>query len=98
MWSALDFFYQLLGNYGLAIIAVTICTRILLFPLAQLSFKSMSRMKLLTPKLRELKIYTKMTKKKIQVEMMELYRRERIKSYEWMLAFDPNDILVLLFV
>ena len=89
MWSALDFFYQLLGNYGLAIIAVTICTRILLFPLAQLSFKSMSRMKLLTPEIERIKNLHKDDKKKIQVEMMELYRRERINPMSGCLPLIP---------
>ncbi len=89
MWSALDFFYQLLGNYGLAIIAVTICTRILLFPLAQLSFKSMSRMKLLTPEIERIKNLHKDDKKKIQVEMMELYRREKINPMSGCLPLIP---------
>ena len=89
MWSALDFFYQLLGNYGLAIIAVTICTRILLFPLAQLSFKSMSRMKLLTHEIERIKNLHKDDKKKIQVEMMELYRRERINPMSGCLPLIP---------
>ena len=89
MWSALDFFYQLLGNYGLAIIAVTICTRILLFPLAQLSFKSISRMKILTPEIERIKNLHKDDKKKIQVEMMELYRRERINPMSGCLPLIP---------
>ena len=89
MWSALDFFYQLLGNYGLAIIAVTICTRILLFPLAQLSFKSMSRMKILTPQIERIRNLHKDDKKKIQVEMMELYRREKINPMSGCLPLIP---------
>ena len=89
MWSALDFFYQLLGNYGLAIIAVTICTRILLFPLAQLSFKSMSRMKLLTPQIQRIRDLHKDDKKKIQVEMMELYRKEKINPMSGCLPIIP---------
>ncbi len=55
MWFALDYFFKLLGNYGLAIIAVTICIRVALFPLAQVSFRSMSRMKLLQPEMTRLK-------------------------------------------
>mgnify|MGYP001213687147 CR=1 FL=1 len=89
MWSALDFFYQLLGNYGLAIIAVTVCTRILLFPLAQLSFKSMSRMKLLTPEIQRIKDLHKNDKKQIQVEMMQLYRREKINPMSGCLPIIP---------
>ena len=78
MWFALDYFYKLLGNYGLAIIAVTVCIRVALFPLAQLSFKSMSRMKLLQPEMQRIKEANKDDKKKVQMEMMNLYRREKV--------------------
>ena len=77
MWFALDYFFKLLGNYGLAIIAVTICIRIVLFPLAQLSFRSMSRMKLLQPEMTRLKELHKGDKMKLQQEMMALYKREK---------------------
>ena len=89
MWSALNFFYELLGNYGLAIIAVTVCTRILLFPLAQLSFKSMSRMKLLTPQIQRIKDLHKNDKKQIQVEMMKLYKTEKINPMSGCLPIIP---------
>ena len=51
----LDYFFKLLGNYGLAIIAVTICIRLAFFPLANFSFKSMGKMKLLAPEMARLK-------------------------------------------
>ena len=41
LFFVLDYFFKLLGNYGLAIIAVTICIRLAFFPLANFSFKSM---------------------------------------------------------
>ena len=77
MWFALDYFFKLLGNYGLAIIAVTVCIRIALFPLAQMSFKSMSRMKLLQPEMTRIKVLHKGDKMKLQLEMMALYKREK---------------------
>jgi len=46
LFFALDYFFKLLGNYGLAIIAVTVCIRLAFFPLANFSFKSMGKMKL----------------------------------------------------
>ena len=43
LWHAIDYFFKLLGNYGLAIIAVTVCIRLLFFPLASFSFRSMGK-------------------------------------------------------
>ena len=89
MWFALDYFFKLLGNYGLAIIAVTICIRIALFPLAQLSFKSMSRMKLLQPEMQRLKELHKEDKMKLQQEMMALYKREKVNPMSGCLPILP---------
>ena len=54
MWFALDYFFKLLGNYGLAIIAVTVCIRFAVFPLANYSFRSMAKMKMLQPEMKRL--------------------------------------------
>jgi len=89
MWFALDYFYKLLGNYGLAIIAVTICIRIALFPLAQISFRSMSRMKLLQPEMTRLKELHKGDKMKLQQEMMALYKREKVNPMSGCLPILP---------
>jgi len=89
MWFALDYFFKLLGNYGLAIIAVTICIRIALFPLAQLSFRSMSRMKLLQPEMTRLKELHKGDKMKLQQEMMALYKREKVNPMSGCLPILP---------
>ena len=45
LFTAIDYFFKLLGNYGLAIIAVTVCIRLAFFPLANFSFRSMAKMK-----------------------------------------------------
>ena len=55
LFFALDYFFKLFGNYGLAIIAVTVCIRIAFFPLANYSFRSMGKMKLLQPEMTRLK-------------------------------------------
>jgi len=89
MWFALDYFFKLLGNYGLAIIAVTVCIRIVLFPLAQLSFRSMSRMKLLQPEMTRLKELHKGDKMKLQQEMMALYKREKVNPMSGCLPILP---------
>mgnify|MGYP001254622576 FL=1 len=89
MWFALDYFFKLLGNYGLAIIAVTVCIRIALFPLAQMSFKSMSRMKLLQPEMTRIKELHKGDKMKLQQEMMALYKREKVNPMSGCLPILP---------
>ena len=65
------------GNVGLAIIALTICIRIVLFPLANKSFKSMSKMKVLQPKMVEIRERYSDDKVRMQKEVMELYKREK---------------------
>jgi len=78
LFFVLDYFYKLLGNYGLAIIAVTVCIRIAFFPLANYSFRSMGKMKLLQPEMIRLKELHKNDKMKLQQEMMALYKREKV--------------------
>jgi len=78
LFFAIDYFFKLLGNYGLAIIAVTVCIRLIFFPLANFSFKSMGKMKLLQPEMTRLKELHKDDKMKLQQEMMALYKREGV--------------------
>tara|TARA_E500000331_G_scaffold352996_1_gene402784 strand:- start:1047 stop:2723 length:1677 start_codon:yes stop_codon:yes gene_type:complete len=78
LFFALDYFFKLLGNYGLAIIAVTICIRLVFFPLANFSFKSMGKMKLLAPEMARLKELHKDDKMKLQQAMMALYKKEKV--------------------
>ena len=78
MFFAIDYFFKLSGNFGIAIILITICIRIAFFPLANMSFKSMARMKLLQPEMARLKELHKEDKVKLQQEMMSLYRREKV--------------------
>ena len=78
LYFAIDYFFKLLGNYGLAIIAVTACIRILFFPLANFSFRSMGKMKLLQPEMQRLKELHKNDKMKLQADMMALYKREKV--------------------
>jgi len=78
LFFVLDYFYKLLGNYGLAIIAVTVSIRLVFFPLANYSFRSMGKMKLLQPEMIRLKELHKNDKTKLQQEMMTLYKREKV--------------------
>jgi len=78
LFFVLDYFFKLLGNYGLAIIAVTVCIRLAFFPLANFSFKSMGKMKLLAPEMARLKELHKDDKMKLQQAMMALYKKEKV--------------------
>ena len=70
------------GNVGLSILALTVLIRIVLFPLANKSFKSMSKMKILTPKMTEIKERYKTDKLKMQQEIMALYKSEKVNLYQ----------------
>ena len=78
LFFAIDYFFKLVGNYGVAIILVTVCIRLLFFPLASFSFRSMGKMKLLQPEMTRLKELHKEDKMKLQQEMMALYKREGV--------------------
>ena len=73
---AINWFYGYVGNFGLAIIAFTILMRLILFPLAHTSFKSMAKMKKLQPEMQRLKETYPDDRQKMQQELMALYKRE----------------------
>ncbi|PCJ59110.1 MAG: membrane protein insertase YidC [Rhodospirillaceae bacterium] len=74
----LDYMNQLIGNFGLAILALTVLIKLVFFPLANKSYRSMSKMKLLQPKVVELRARLKDDRPRMNQEMMELYKREKI--------------------
>jgi len=78
MFYALDFLNGLLGNFGLAILAFTLCVKLLFFPLANRSYRSMSKMKLLAPKIQAMRERLKDDPGKQQSEMMAIYRAEKV--------------------
>ena len=78
LFFGIDYFFKLLGNYGLAIIAITICIRLAFFPLANFSFRSMAKMKALQPEMVRLKEVHKDDKMKLQQAMMALYKKEKV--------------------
>lgn len=90
MWFALDYFFKMFGNYGLAIIAVTVCIRLAVFPLANYSFKSMAKMKQLQDPMKRIKDLHKDDKMKIQQEMMALYKREGVNPMSGCLPIIPQ--------
>jgi len=78
MFLALDWFYHLFGNFGWAILAVTVLVKLLFFPLANKSYASMAKMKSVQPQLAALKERYPDDKVKQQQEMMEIYKKEKI--------------------
>ena len=75
---AIDYFFKLTGNFGIAIILITVCIRIVFFPLANYSFRSMAKMKVLQPEMMRLKELYKDDKMKLQQETMALYKKEKV--------------------
>ena len=78
MFLAMDFFFRLFGNFGLAILMVTVLVKIIFFPLANKSYASMAKMKAVQPQMTALRERYANDKAKQQQELMELYKREKI--------------------
>jgi len=74
----LDQLYHLLGNFGLAILALTVIVKLVFFPIANAQYKSMAKMKLVQPEMERIKERFKDDVQKQQQAMMELYRREKV--------------------
>ena len=78
LFFVIDYLFKLSGNFGSAIVLITLAIRALFFPLANFSFRSMAKMKAVTPEMTRLKELYKDDKVKLQQEMMALYRKEKI--------------------
>jgi len=78
MFLALDWFFHLFGNFGVAILLVTVLVKIIFFPLANKSYASMAKMKAIQPQLASLKERYPDDRMKQQQEMMEIYKKEKI--------------------
>ncbi|MBB4038955.1 YidC/Oxa1 family membrane protein insertase [Microvirga flocculans] len=78
LFMVLDFFYKLFGNFGIAILLVTVILKILFFPLANKSYASMAKMKAVQPEMTSIRERYADDKMKQQQALMELYRKEKI--------------------
>jgi YidC/Oxa1 family membrane protein insertase len=78
LYLLLHWFAQKLGNYGLAILATTVIVKALFFPLANKSYESMAKMKLLQPEMERLRARYPDDRAKQQQELMALYREKKI--------------------
>jgi YidC/Oxa1 family membrane protein insertase len=74
----LSWLYEQLGNFGLSILALTVLMKLLFFPLAQKSYRSMSKLKLLQPQVMEMKERYGDDRQSMSRAMMDLYKREKV--------------------
>ncbi len=81
IFAVLEFFYHHIGNFGLSIMLLTVCVKILFFWPANKSYESMTKMKKVQPELEKLKTRFKDDAAKQQQEMMALYQREKINPF-----------------
>jgi YidC/Oxa1 family membrane protein insertase len=78
IFYVLDWLYGLVGNFGIAIMLLTVLVKLLFFPLANKSYTAMSKMKRLTPQMQALRERLGDDKVKLNQEMMALYKREKV--------------------
>ncbi|MBI2167631.1 MAG: YidC/Oxa1 family insertase periplasmic-domain containing protein [Candidatus Omnitrophica bacterium] len=78
MLLGLDYFFHLTGNYGVAILVLTLLIKLLFTPLTHFSYQSMGKMQALQPKMKALQSQHKNDPQRLNKEMMELYRRNRV--------------------
>jgi YidC/Oxa1 family membrane protein insertase len=78
MFRLLDFIYKFVGNFGVAILCITVLVRAAVFPLANLSFRAMAKMKMVQPQITAIRDRFPDDKPKQQAEIMALYKREKI--------------------
>lgn len=75
---ALDYFYVVLGNFGLAIMLFVVLLKLALFPLSNKSYRSMAQMRVLQPQIEEVRKQYGHDKMKMQQEVMAIWQRERV--------------------
>jgi YidC/Oxa1 family membrane protein insertase len=78
MFALIDYFFRWFGNFGVAILVVTVLVKIVFFPLANKSYASMAKMKAVQPQMQALRERFPDDKVKQQQELMELYKKEKI--------------------
>ncbi|HEV2597625.1 membrane protein insertase YidC [Sphingopyxis sp.] len=78
IFKLLDWLFKQVGNFGVAIMALTLIIRLLMFPIANRQFSSMAQMRLVQPKMKALQERYKDDKPKMQQELMKLYKDEKI--------------------
>jgi YidC/Oxa1 family membrane protein insertase len=77
----LELIYRLVGNWGWSIILLTVFIKAIFYPLSAASYRSMAKMKAVTPKLMKIKEQFADDRNRMNQEMMELYRKEKINPF-----------------
>ncbi len=90
IFKGLHLLFKLTGNYGIAILLMTVILKLILFPLANKSYVSMSHMKKAQPKIKALQERYKDDKQRMQQEMMALYKKEKINPMAGCLPMIPQ--------
>ena len=75
IFLTLDFFYEQIGNFGVAIMLLTVTIKLIFFPLANKSYRAMGKMRALQPEMQKLKERFGEDKARLNQEMMALYKR-----------------------
>ncbi|MEC9017068.1 MAG: membrane protein insertase YidC, partial [Pseudomonadota bacterium] len=78
IFALLHWLFEHIGNFGVAIICLTLVVRAIMFPIAQRQFSSMAAMRALQPKMKALQEKHKDDKQQLQMKMMELYKQEKV--------------------
>lgn len=78
LFNLLNFFYKYVGNFGVSILIVTVLIKIIMFTLANKSYRSMKKMKALQPEIERIKALYAEDKGRLNQEIMELYKREKV--------------------
>jgi YidC/Oxa1 family membrane protein insertase len=78
LFEMLQFFHGLVGNYGIAIILVTLAIKVVFFPLFSMSYRAMAKMRKVQPELQRLREQFGDDRQKLNEEMMRLYKEEKV--------------------
>ncbi len=78
LFYVLEFAYGLVGNWGVAIIILTILVKLLLYPLSAMSYKSMARMRTVSPQIKRIQERFGGDRQRLSQEVMQLYRKEKV--------------------
>ncbi len=93
--NSLIFIYQFTGDFGIAIIAVTIVLKIILFPLTRKGYESQRALAKIQPQIRELQEKYKDDKEKLALETMNLYRQLNVKPFGFFIPFVVQIIVLI---
>ncbi|WDI79089.1 membrane protein insertase YidC [Candidatus Purcelliella pentastirinorum] len=81
LFNLLKLIHNLFGNWGVSIIMITLFVRMIMYPLTKVQYVSVAKMKMLQPKIEEIKLRFKNDKKRITQEMILLYKHEKVNPF-----------------